>query len=145
LKFYGCPSHSSISPSGGGKGKGYSAKGEISMGETKDALKEIIPILNNNPRSADLMGAFTRVIQFDLDGEKGKFLMTVRKGRMALPKTVSKKVDIVVSGDTKEFAKVVRGEIDVTHPIARGQLIIKKGKVSEMTLLNRILWVIKGR
>jgi putative sterol carrier protein len=64
---------------------------------------------------------------------------------MALPKTVSKKVDIVVSGDTKEFAKVVRGEIDVTHPIARGQLIIKKGKVSEMTLLNRILWVIKGR
>ena len=115
------------------------------MGETKDALKEIIPILNSNPRSVDLMGAFTRVIRFDLDGEKGKFFMTIRKGRMALPKTVSKKVDIVVSGDTKEFARVVRGEIDVTHPIARGQLTITKGKVSEMTLLNRILWAIKGR
>lgn len=114
------------------------------MGETKDAFKEIIPIINNNQRSIDLMGAFTRIIQFDLDGEKGKFFITIKKSKMALPKNVSKKADIVVSGDSREFARVVRGEIDVTHLIARGQITVRKGKVSEMTLLNRILWAIKG-
>lgn len=116
-------------------------EGRNSMGETKKAFEEAIPGINRNNRAIDLMEAFPRVIQFDLDGEEGKIYLVVKKGKMALAEKISGEPDIIVSGETGPFAKVIKGGIDVTHPIARGQLTVKKGKISEMTLLNRILWI----
>jgi putative sterol carrier protein len=64
---------------------------------------------------------------------------------MAMAEGIVGEADIVANGDGAELSRVIRGEIDVTHLIARGQLVIKKGKVSEMTLLNRILLSVKRR
>ena len=86
------------------------------------------------------MEAYPRTIQFDLKGEESKFYMTIDGGRMSITKGVAEKADVVIAGDTREFAKVVRGKLDVTHTIAQGHVTITQGKVSEMTLLNRILW-----
>lgn len=115
------------------------------MGETFIEAQELASRLNESPKARDLMEAFPRTIQFDLNGEESKFFMTIEGGRMAIAKGVSEKADIVIIGNTEEFAKVVRGKLDVTHPIARGQITVTKGKVSEMTLLNRILWAIERR
>lgn len=114
------------------------------MGKTLDELNNMLSDLNSNKRAVDLMEAFSRVIRFELEGEQSSFDVAIQRGQMAITKRISGEPDLIVTGDTNEFAKVIRGEQDVTHPIARGQLIVKKGKVSEMTLLNRILWIKKG-
>ena len=115
------------------------------MGETFSEIVGLASQLNESGKARNLMQAFPRIIQFDLEGEESKFCMTIEGGRMTITKGVSEKADIVIAGDTREFAKVAKGELDVTHPIARGQITVTKGKVSEMTLLNRILWAIERR
>lgn len=115
------------------------------MGETFSEIVGLASRLNESRSARKLMEAFPRTIQFDLEGEESKFYMTIEGGKMTITKGVSEKADIVIAGDTREFAKVVRGKLDVSHTIARGHIRITKGKVSEMTLLNRILWVTERR
>lgn len=115
------------------------------MGETYSEIVGLASRLNESQAAKNLMEAFPRTIQFDLEGEESKFFITIEGGRMAIAKGVSEKADIVIVGDTTEFAKVVRGKLDVSHTIARGHITVTKGKVSEMTLLNRILWATERR
>src|SRR3989304_1045483 len=115
------------------------------MGETFKELSGIVPRLNESRSARNLMEVFPRTIQFGLEGEESQFFITIGAGQMTVAKGISEKADIVVAGDTREFAKVVQGKLDVTHPIARGHITVAKGKVSEMTLLNRILWAVNGR
>lgn len=110
------------------------------MGETFSEIIGLAARLNESASARNLMGTFSRTIQFDLEGEESKFYMTIEGGRMTIVKGIAEKTDIVIAGDTREFVKVVRGKLDVSHTIARGHITIQKGKVSEMTLLNRILW-----
>jgi putative sterol carrier protein len=94
-------------------------------------MEELAHRLNESHKARNLMEAYPRTIQFDLKGEESKFFVTIEKGLMTISKGVSEKADLVIAGDTKEFAKVARGKLDLTHPIARGQITITKGKVSE--------------
>ena len=110
------------------------------MGETFSEIVKLASRLNESPAARNLMEAFPRTIQFDLKGEESKFYMTIEGGRMAIKEGVAKNADILIVGDTAEFAKVVRGKLDASHTIAHGHITIEKGKVSDMTLLNRILW-----
>ena len=109
------------------------------MGETVQEMEQLVPRLNGSRSARNLMEAFPKTIQFDLQGEEGSFFITITGGQMTMTRGVPEKADILVVGDTGEFAKVVRGKLDVTHPIARGHITIEKGKISEMTLLNRII------
>ena len=115
------------------------------MGATLSEFAKIIPVMNASPKTRNLMEVFPRTIQFELDGEKSKFFITIQNGQMSLAEGISERADIVVTGDSTEFAKVVSGKVDVTHPIARGHITVTKGTVTEMTLLNRILWAIERR
>ena len=114
------------------------------MGQTKEELRKIIPVLNGAKKSSDLMKLFTRKIRFELAGEEKAFNLDIDKGQMKLTENGAGESDIVVTGDGNAFARVISAGVDVTHPIARGQIRITKGKISEMTLLNRILWSTKG-
>jgi putative sterol carrier protein len=116
----------------------------LNMGEMRNELVKLIPLLNGNKSAQTLMGVFDRILQFELNGEPPGFFVVIKDGEMVLTDHSSDEADIVVCGDTGEFAKVIRGEIDVTHLIASGKIEIKKGKISEMTLLNRILLTQKG-
>ncbi len=109
------------------------------MGETFNELVGLASRLNENRGARNLMEAFPRTIEFDLEGEEGKFYTTIEGGRMTVVKGVPEKSDIVIAGEAPEFTKVVQGKLDVSHTIARGHIRVTKGKVSEMTLLNRIL------
>lgn len=113
------------------------------MNETRDALGAAAALLNESRAARNLMDAFPRTVQLELDGEGQLLHLAIAGGRMALREGPAPDADIVVAGDTREFARVVKGDYDISHPIARGRLRVDKGKVSEMTLLNRILWVTK--
>lgn len=114
------------------------------MGQAREELTKIIPVLNGARKAQGLMNTFSRKIQFDLAGEETSFRIEIEKGQMKLAVDSSGEADIIVTGEAKEFARVINDGVDVTHPIARGHLTITKGKISEMTLLNRILWATKG-
>jgi len=109
------------------------------MGATLNEFTSLAARLNESRKAQDLMAAFPRTIQFDLKGESGPFYMTIEGGRMSIRTGVPAKTDLLVAGESNAFAEVVRGKLDVSHTLARGQIVIEKGKVSEMTLLNRIL------
>ncbi len=113
------------------------------MNETQNELRKAVALLNENRTARNLMEAFPKTVQLNLEGEGRELHIAIEGGRIGLREGAAANADIVVTGDTKEFARVVRGELDVSHPIARGKLCVEKGKVSEMTLLNRILWATK--
>jgi putative sterol carrier protein len=115
------------------------------VGKAKTALEDLIPIVNNSRSAKELMGAFPRKIKFELDGEQKPVYMVIAQQQMATPESIAGEADIVATGDGTELGRVIRGEIDITHLIARGSLFVKKGKISEMTLLNRILLSVKRR
>jgi putative sterol carrier protein len=113
------------------------------MDETKTALHAAIPQINESKAARNLMDAFRRTVQLRLQGEGGELCVVIDGGRMAVREGATAAPDLIVTGDTREFARVVKGDVDISHPIACGKLRVEKGKVSEMTLLNRILWATK--
>jgi len=113
------------------------------MNETRDQLVLALAQLNESKGARHLMESFPRTVQLNLQGEGRNLHITIEGGRITLREGDAAAPHLVVTGDTKEFARVVKGEVDVSHPIARGKLRVEKGKVSEMTLLNRILWATK--
>jgi putative sterol carrier protein len=113
------------------------------MNHTMRALQSAIPRLNENKAARNLMEAFPRTVQLNLEGEARPLHLVIAGGRMELREGAALSADIVVVGETAEFARVVNGELDVSHPIAHGKLRVEKGKVSDMTLLTRILWSTK--
>ncbi len=113
------------------------------MNETRDQLAIAAAQLNESKGARNLMESFPRTVQLDLDGEGRTLHISIEGGRMSVREGGAADPHLVVTGDTREFARVVKGEIDISHPIAHGKLRVAKGKVSEMTLLNRILWVTK--
>lgn len=113
------------------------------MNETRDALIEAAALLNESRSARNLMDAFPKTVQLELQGEAKPLHITISGGRMAVRDGPGAVPDIVIAGETREFARVVKGELDISHLIARGKLRIEKGKVSDVTLLNRILWILK--
>lgn len=113
------------------------------MNETRDQLIIAVSHLNESKAARNLMESFPRTVQLNLDGEGKTLHITIESGRIAVREGNAAEPHLVVTGDTNEFARVVKGELDVSHPIARGKLRVEKGKVSDMTLLNRILWANK--
>lgn len=115
----------------------------LSMNETRDALRAAASVLNESRSARNLMDAFPKTVQLELRGEGQALHIGFAGGRMAVGEGAAPDPDIVVTGDAQEFTRVVNGSYDISHPIARGKLRVQKGKVSDMTLLNRILWARK--
>lgn len=113
------------------------------MNETRDQLVVAMAQLNESRAARNLMESFPRTVQLNLQGEGRTLHISFEGGRMAVREGDAAEPHLVVSGDTGEFARVVKGDYDVSHPIARGRLRVEKGKVSDMTLLNRIFAVAK--
>lgn len=115
------------------------------MGEGKDELKKVIPLFSDNPRAMEIMEGWPRTVLFDLEGEETPFYITVKEGRMSFSEGVPKEADIVVRGEGREFARVVKRERDITHPIAEASLKVDKGKLSQLILFDRILATAKRK
>ena len=106
---------------------------------TFNALSALVPRLNESRTARTLMEVFPKTTQFRLDGEEGPYYLAIAEGRATLARGVAPKVDIEVAGSSRAFARVITEKVDVTWPIAEGQVTVEQGKISELTLLNRIL------
>ena len=115
------------------------------MKRAKDCLEQMIPLLNENPKAVGIMKAWSRKVQFDFDNENSHFHIVVDRGAMRLSDVACGEPDITVTGDEKALAEVVEGVIDITHPISQGRLVVKRGKISEMTHFNRLIAIAKRR
>jgi putative sterol carrier protein len=108
------------------------------MGEGKEALKQTVDLVNQIERSAELMGGWEKTIQFDFQGESGPFHITIEAGKMKFAEGAAKDPDIIMTGKTSALAPAVRGVVDISHPISRGDIVITKGQVKEMITFGRI-------
>lgn len=115
------------------------------MGAGKAELKKAIPLFADNPKAVEIMEGWTKTVLFDLDGEESPFYISVKEGRMSLSDGVPLEADIVLKGDGRELAKVVKRERDITHPIAEASLRIDRGKLSQLILFDRILATAKRK
>ena len=115
------------------------------MGEGKDELKKVVPLFDDNPWAREILEGWPRTVLFELDGEESPFYITVKEGKMSFGEGAPGEADIIVRGEGKEFARVVRRERDITHPIAEAGLTISKGKLSQLILFDRILATAKRK
>ena len=115
------------------------------MGEAKNEIKRVIPLFDDNPKAKEIMDGWPRTVLFELEGEETPFYISVREGRISLGDGMPGEVDILVKGKSKELARVVRRERDITHPIAEAGLWVDKGKLSQLIILDRILAAAKRR
>lgn len=104
------------------------------------ALFALVPKLNESRTARALLEVFPKTIQFRLDDDAGPFYLRIAGGRVALEKGMAQNPEIEVAGSAREFARVITEKVDVTWPIAEGHVTVEKGKISQLTLLNRILW-----
>jgi len=115
-------------------------KGELHM--LYEDLSALAQQLNDNRGARSLMEAFPKTIRVETDDGSALSISFVG-GRMAVAQGPGGEPDIIVQTQPLAFARVVRGELDYSHLMAHGTLRVTKGKVSDMVLLNRILWITK--
>lgn len=107
-------------------------------GAARQEMGAIAERLNASPAARHLMEAFARVIGLDIAGET-PFFVRIEEGWMHIHDGVPNDPDLIVEiAAAGRFVEVLRGAVDVTHPIAEGVIILRRGRVSEMILLNRI-------
>ena len=109
------------------------------MGRAREELERVVPILNQNPKAKEMMGALPAVVEFNLEGEEESFFVIVDGDQLSLAGTTERKPDIKVSGDADEIAKIVRREREIMHPIAEGKVWVSAGKLSQMVIFDRVL------
>lgn len=114
---------------------------------TYDEMEAIVSLLNASSAARNLMEAFPRVIEFTVPVEQSRFFIRIEDGQIALHDDFPNNPDLIVTvRDGPRFVQVLRGDLDISHPVAEGRLTVGHGKLSEMILLNRILAVAqKGR
>lgn len=105
-------------------------------------LSALAQQLNENRGARSLMEAFPKTIRVETD-DGSALNISFGGGLMAVAQGPGGEPDIIVQTQPLAFARVVRGELDYSHLMAHGTLRVTKGKVSDMVLLNRILWITK--
>lgn len=109
------------------------------MGLGKEELAKTVALVNESPRAKRMMDSWSGTVQFELQGEGRPFHITVAQGRMGLQDGAHDNPWMVIAGDGDAFAAVACGRVDITHPIARGQLRVVKGKVLDTIYLSRTI------
>lgn len=109
------------------------------MGEAKNELAKLVPLVNANSRATKIMESWPRTMLLELEGETGPFYLIIDQGRMSLEEKSPKEPDIIMQGSAAEFARVARGDKDITHPLGHGHLRLSRGKGLELVIfLSRI-------
>ncbi|MBI2322333.1 MAG: SCP2 sterol-binding domain-containing protein [Chloroflexi bacterium] len=97
------------------------------MGAAREAVAALAAAGDPGGRLARQLGTWNTVVEFGLDGEDGSFHLVVRDGQLTFrpgrhPQPVTR-----IEGTAAAFAPVARGEIDITHPLAHGDLRLTRG------------------
>ena len=110
------------------------------MGEAKNAVVQLLPLINASKGARTIMEVWPKSLLLDLEGEEKVFYIIIAAGTMGVAETLDKEPDLIMLGDATEIAKFFRGDKDITHPLAHGQLRLSRGKSIELVVfLSRIL------
>lgn len=110
------------------------------MGEAKSEVLKLIPLVNSSSGATKIMGGWPKSILVQLEGEESPFYIIIEQGKMRVEEKLEREPEMVMLGNATEIAKVFRGDKDITHPLAHGQLRLQRGKSIELVLfLSRIL------
>ena len=108
------------------------------MGKAKDDLFWLAQRAEGNPRVQRTIETWTAAIQFNLRGEPQPLTLLVGGGGLKAIVGPHIKPTIVVTGQAKALAPVLTGDLDITHPIARGEIEIARGSYNDLLNLSRI-------
>jgi putative sterol carrier protein len=102
-------------------------------------LAELRGRLNGSRHARKLMGAFSRTIRIDFDnGDRVTIIFS--NSEMSLSQSEAGEEDLLLRlNGHGRFLDVLRGTLDITHTLASGELIVAKGKVTDLILWNRII------
>lgn len=109
------------------------------MGIGKEELTKTIGIASQSRRARQRAVEWNTVIQFELEGEEKPFCLVFNDGKGVVRDGAHIKPDIVVTGDTKDLARVATGDVSITHPIAQGKMRVARGKFLELIRLERVI------
>ena len=110
------------------------------MGEAKSEVVKLVPLINTSSGATKIMEGWPKSILLELEGEESPFYIIIEQGKMRVEEKSDKEPEMVMLGNAAEIAKVFRGDKDITHPLAHGQLRLKRGKSIELVIfLSRIL------
>lgn len=107
------------------------------MGDALEAVKKAVGQINASEKAKYVITAWDAAIEFDLDGEDGPFHLLVKDAKIELAGGAAADPLVAVKGAADAVAKAARGEIDITHPVQRGQLKLAKGKMIDLIRYNR--------
>jgi hypothetical protein len=97
------------------------------MGVARDAVMALAEAGDPRGRLARQLGTWNTILEFTLDGEEGPFHLVVQDGRLTFRPGRHPRPVTCIEGRAAAFAPVALGEIDITHPIARGDLRVTRG------------------
>ena len=110
------------------------------MGEAKTEVLKLLPILNASVGAARIMEGWPKALRLELEGEESAFYIIIEAGKMRVAENFEKEPDLVMHGEAGEIAKFFRGDKDITHPLAHGQIRLSRGKSLELVVfLSRII------
>ncbi len=115
------------------------------MGKVAQALHTLASAVAANPRAQRAAETWFAAIQFEVSGERGPLHLTIDQGRLSVGEGLHVKPDIVVAGKGAALVPVLAGTVDITHPIARGDLRIVRGSYMELINLSRVALAARAR
>lgn len=97
------------------------------MGAACEAVAALAAAGDPRGRLARQLGSWSTVLQFTLDGEERPFHLIIQNGRLTFRFGRHPRPITCIEGSATAFAPVARGEVDITHPVAHGELRVTRG------------------
>ncbi|MDO8531239.1 MAG: SCP2 sterol-binding domain-containing protein [Dehalococcoidia bacterium] len=115
------------------------------MGKVAQALSGLAAAVAANPRAQRAAETWSAVVQFEVAGERQPLHLIVSQGKLTAGEGQHVKPDFVVAGQGTALIRVLSGEVDITHPIAQGDLRVVRGSYIELINLSRIALAARAR
>ncbi len=114
------------------------------MSKAASQLQSLVAEFNQSGRAAKVLGSTLMVVELHLQGEE-PFHLILGNGQIQLGEGSHIRPTLTLAGDSEAWGRVVKGETDITHPLARGQLKLVKGKFLDNVSLSRILAAVTAK
>ncbi len=108
------------------------------MGKSKDQMQKVASLANASDKLRQRMYGWESVIQFEFEDEQ-IFHIAIHDRKMVVKDGPYIAPNVVVKGKSSDFARVVTGDISISHPIALGKMKVAKGDYLELMRLERII------
>ncbi len=112
------------------------------MGKAREEQLRQIEAMNKLGRPMNVPGLPLAVVELDLEGEGSAFHIVLGTPKAEFREGHHPKPTIVISGKDEAWTRVLTGQVDITHPLARGQLKLEKGNFLDILNLARALSVV---